>query len=75
MKAFIELQFPYCPFIWMFCQRCLNNRINHLHERALRIVYNDNDSTFEDRLRKTVSVRHKNISLLGIELYKAKNNL
>ena len=38
MKAFIESQFGYCPLIWMFCGGNLNNRINHLHERSLRIV-------------------------------------
>ena len=77
MKALIESQFAYCPLIWMFCQRSSNTRINHLHERALRIVYNDNESTFEDILKKdnSVSIYHKNIRLLGIELYKVKNNL
>ena len=77
MKAFIELQFAYCPLIWMFCQRSSNTRINHLHERALRIVYNDNESTFRDLLKKdsSVSFHHKNIQLLDIELYKIKNNL
>ena len=38
MKAFIESQFNYCPLIWMFHSRTLNNKINRLHERALRIV-------------------------------------
>ena len=61
----------------MFCQRPSNTRINHLHERALRIVYNDNESTFQDILKKdnSVSIHHKNIWLLRIELYKVKNNL
>ena len=40
-KAFIESLFGYCPLIWMLCGRNLNNRINHLRERSLRIVYND----------------------------------
>ena len=31
--------FGYCPLIWMFHSRTLNNRINMLHERALRLVY------------------------------------
>ena len=77
MKAFIESQFAYCPLIWMFCQRSSNTRINHLRERALGIVYNDNESIFEDLLKKdnSVSIHHKNIRLLGIELYKVKNNL
>ena len=77
MKPFIESQFAYCPLIWMFCQRSSNTRINHLHERVLRIVYDDNESTFEDLLKNdnSASFHHKNIRLLGIELYKVKNNL
>ena len=38
MKSFVESQFSYCPLIWMFHSRTLNNRINKLHERALRLV-------------------------------------
>ena len=47
-KAFIESQFNYCPFIWMLHSRTMNNKINRLHERSLRIVYSDNSSTFEE---------------------------
>ena len=77
MKACIESQFAYCPLVWMFCSRRSNNRINHLHEQALRIVSNDRSSTTEDLLVKdnSVSAHHRNIRLLAIELYKAKNNL
>ena len=39
MKTFIKSQFNYCPLVWMFHNRTLNNKINKLHERALRIVY------------------------------------
>ena len=37
----------------------------------------DIESTFEDLLKKgnSVSIHHKNIRLLDIELYKVKNNL
>ena len=41
MKAFIESQFRYCPFIWMIYSQTLNNRINRIHKRALRSVYSD----------------------------------
>ena len=60
-----------------FCQRSSNTLINHLRERAPRIVYIDNGSTFEDLLKKdnSVSFHHKNIQLLGIKLYKVKSNL
>ena len=37
-KAFVESQFSYCPLIWMFHSRELNNEINRIHERALRIT-------------------------------------
>ena len=61
----------------MFCGRKSNNCINHLHERALRIVYNDNQSCFENLLRKdrSVSIHHRNIRSFAIEIYKIKNNM
>ena len=43
MKSFIESKFSYCPLIWMFCSRKMNRKINHIHERALRLVYEDCD--------------------------------
>ena len=46
MKSFIESQFGYCPLTWMFCGRKTNARINHVHERALRIVYRNNSLCF-----------------------------
>ena len=39
LKTFVTPQFSYCPFAWMFHGRQLNNRINSIHERALRLVY------------------------------------
>ena len=76
-KAFIESQFAYCPLTWMFHDRNVNNKINNLHERALRIVYKDDYSTFEELLIRdnSVSIHHRNIHSLAIELYKAKNCL
>ena len=47
MKAFITSQFCYCPLIWMFHN--LNNKINRIHERALRLVY-QNSLTFSELL-------------------------
>ena len=52
MKAFIASQFGYFPVVWMFHSRMLNYRINKIHERALRIVYKDFSSTFEQLLQK-----------------------
>ena len=77
MKAFIHSQFGYCPLVWMFHSRKLNNRINDIHERALRIVYNDYTSTFEILLQKDESytIHQRNIQMLAIELYKVANEI
>ena len=52
MKAYLASQFGYCPLVWMFYSRSLNNKINSLHERALRITYSDRSSSFENLLKK-----------------------
>ena len=77
IKAFIESQFGHCPLIWMFHSRGVNNKINHLHERSLRIVYKDNISSFEDLLKKdrSFTIHQRNIQSLAIELFKVKGNL
>ena len=40
-KAFFESQFKYYPLVWMFHGREVNQSINRLHDRILRIVYNE----------------------------------
>ena len=77
MKAFIESQFGYCPLVWMFHSRTLNNRINRLHERALRLVYKEPILTFEELLRKdnSFTIHHRNLQKLATEMYKIKNDL
>ena len=39
MKSFVTSQSSYCPLIWMFRNRRLNNKIDSIHERALSITY------------------------------------
>ena len=45
-KSFVESQFKYYPIVWIFHSRRTNNKTNRLHERALRIVYDVDVSTF-----------------------------
>ena len=77
-KEFIELKFKYCSLIWMFHVRQINDKINKLlHERDLRIAYNDTVSSFENLLIKDkfFTIHHQNIQSLTIEIYKAIHNL
>ena len=55
----------------------MNRKINHVHERALRLVYDDYTSLFEELLQndKPISIHHRNIHNVAIEMYKAKNDL
>ena len=77
MKAFIESQFDYCPLFWMFHSRGVNSKINQVHERSLRSVYEDNISSFEESLKrdKSFNTHQTNIQSLAIELFKIKGNL
>ena len=77
MKTFIQSQFNYCPLVWMFHNRTLNNKVNKLHERALRIVYKNENLTFQELLEKdnSVTVHHKNLQRLATEMYKIKHHL
>ena len=71
MKAFVSSHFAYCPLLWMFNSRQINHKINKLHERTLRIVYNDHFLSFEELLSKykSVTVPQQNLQILATELY------
>ena len=77
MKSFGISQFNYCSIVWMFCQRRSNNLINKIHERALRIAYNDYESDFETLLHSddSVTIHQRNIHALAVEVYNTLNDL
>ena len=61
----------------MLHSRKNNNKIKHLHERCLRLIYSDKKSSYENLLEKdnSVSIHHKNIQALAIEMVKVKHKL
>ena len=77
MKSFVTSQFGYSPLIWMFHSRHLNNKINSIHERALRITYQDHISTFQELLNKenSVSIHQINLQVLATEMFKIHRGL
>ena len=56
----------------MFCTKNLNDKINHIHERALRLVYLDYTSSFEEFFEKdnSVTIHIRNLRSLAIEMFK-----
>ena len=75
MGSFFTAQFGYGPLVWMNCSREVNNKINRLHERCLRLVYSDKQSSFKELLTKdkSVTIHHRNIQKLATEMFKALN--
>ena len=69
LNSVVKSQFSYCPLIWMITSRYLNNGLNGIHERALRLIYNDYELSF-DRI-----CEEKNIESLAIETYKFQAGL
>ena len=65
MRAFIISQFIYWLLVWMCQTRTVSNKINKLHERALRLVYNDRQSMFG----------HRNLQVLATEMYKVYSSV
>ena len=61
----------------MFCSRKMNRKINHIHESALRLVYEDYSTSFEELLvkDKSASIHHRNIQKVAIEMFNVKNDL
>ena len=74
IKICVESTFGNCPLIWMFHNRNVYSKINHLQERSLRIVYDDYVTSFEDLLKKG-NIHHKNVQLLAREFFKVKKGI
>ena len=74
MNSFVICHFSYCSVVWMFHSRKLNAGINRLHERALRAVHRDFDSSFEELLRRDSSriLHQRNLQKLMTEIFKVK---
>ena len=77
MNSFFNAQFNYCRFNWMLHSRKNNNKIKHLHERCLHLIYSDKKSSYENLLEKdnSASIHRKNIQALAIEMFKVKHKL
>ena len=58
----------------MFHSTKANSKINHIHERSLRIVNKDNISSFVELQKKDKSfcIHHINVKSSAIDLFKVK---
>ena len=74
LDTVIKSQFTYCPLIRMFTSRYLNNTLNNIHERALRLIYNDHEKSFDRILTenslKTIHQKALNFLPLKYTIFK-----
>ena len=78
MNAFIKSQFNYCPLVWMFHDRGSKSKINRIQERALQLVCRGSGRELEkmkEMKENNLTSQQRNLQLLMIEIFKAKNNL
>ena len=63
--------------MWMSHSRTVNNKINKLHEKSLRLIYNDKKSSFKELIEtdKSVPIHIKNLQVLTTEMFKVCRNI
>ena len=71
-KSFIRSNFNYCPLVWHFCSKTSSAKMEKLQYRALRLVFNDFDSSYETLLEKVnmPTLHVSRIRLMAIETFK-----
>ena len=71
-KSFINVNFNYCPIVWMFCGKTHLNKLEKLQERAIATVYGDNPLNYDDMLQRSgqLCIRINLMRLVAIEMFK-----
>ena len=71
-NTFINSQFNYARLIWMFCRKNLYHKIEKVHHRTLKVIYQSEES-YQNLLLESssVSVPQKHLSFLVTEIYKS----
>ena len=75
-ESFIQSNFNFCPLVWMFTSPKSGRKIEKVQERALRLLLNDYDSTYDILLKnsKKSSIYTRIHRILAKEVYKTLND-
>ena len=76
-KSFVSCIFHYCPVSWIFCGKKNATKLEKLHERALRFVFRDYNSHYNELLQRGnfLSLSTLRLKLLAIEMFKCIHGL
>ena len=76
-KSFVLSTFSYSPITWIFCGKRNSLKLEKLQERALRFVFSDFTSTYEELLKRGnfLPLSIYRLKFLAIEVYKCVKKL
>ena len=76
INSFVFSNFNYCPLVWNFASSTLINKLETTQERALRMIDNDQLSSYTSILetQKKTTVKVRILQLLATEIYKTLSN-
>ena len=60
-KAFVLPHFQYCSVVWHFCSSRNSEKLETLNKRALRVVFNDRESTYSQLLDRAAATSLYNL--------------
>ena len=77
INSYFYSSFNYCPLVWMFSSAKSLNKVESLQKRALRFLYEDYVSSYEELLQKAgkETMKVNRLRSLCIEIYKLINNI
>ena len=77
VQSFVFSNFNYCPLVWFFSSARSMDKIEKIQERALRFLYDDHSSSYEELLGKSEKcTMHVNrLRYLCIVIFKTANQL
>ena len=73
--TFIMSNFSYCPLVWHFCNEQNCRKIEKIQERALRFIYDDYSSNYNQLLVKSnlPSLKTRRMRTMALEVFKIVN--
>ena len=74
-NALINSQFNYAPIIWMFCRKNQYLKIQQIHHKGLKVVFNSDDG-YDQLLQMSngITIHQKHLHALICEVYKSLDN-
>ena len=77
LNSFALSNFNYCPLVWHFCCSKSLRKIGKMQERALRILFNNFTSDYNQLLNKSseASMKVKRFRNFSLEVFKTLNHL